>query len=240
MTERASIRYQIDLDRASRAITSFNASPCMQAAEHLIARSFCTPERALSPHSVHANVALLDSLWRTQLFREPGSDDRIAINLASRSDALLMSLAVLLPDDLLENPDRVYDIARVVLPAILNCAGESGQVYRQNYSFATKIFHWCTRHHFPIVDSRVRRSINTIQRQHLAPNHVYRDTTAMTLSYIDEYERWIIFYSDCIRSLGMMERERLVQVDCDSQLPHYRVRNSLLRVLDKVFYALDW
>ena len=32
------------------------------------------------------------------------------------------------------------------------------------------------------------------------------------------------------------DRDRLLREDHDSQMPAYRIRNSLLRILDKVFY----
>ena len=56
------------------------------------------------------------------------------------------------------------------------------------------------------------------------------------LTYLEEYERWINFYSDLIVGLRSHDRERLVQVDFDTQPPSYRIENSLLRILDKVFY----
>lgn len=57
------------------------------------------------------------------------------------------------------------------------------------------------------------------------------------LTYICEYERWVHFYSDLLVSLADEDKEVLRQTDWDSQPQDYRRKNSLLRILDKVFYG---
>lgn len=56
------------------------------------------------------------------------------------------------------------------------------------------------------------------------------------LTYVQEYERWVRFYSDLISTLSPADRGEFLRADRDSQAPAYRVSNSLLRVLDKAFY----
>lgn len=45
------------------------------------------------------------------------------------------------------------------------------------------------------------------------------------------------FYSDLLAFLGDKDKEVLRQADWDSQPSDYRRKNSLLRILDKVFYG---
>ena len=53
---------------------------------------------------------------------------------------------------------------------------------------------------------------------------------------VQNYGRWISFYSDLIGALAPAERKRLLAADQESPWPQFRRTNSLLRVLDKVFY----
>ena len=57
------------------------------------------------------------------------------------------------------------------------------------------------------------------------------------LTYEQEYHRWISFYSDLISGLDGAARDQLLKADSDSQKSPRPVTNSLLRVLDKVFYT---
>jgi len=114
----------------------------------------------------------------------------------------------------------------------LTDAGGSGGPY----SFATKFLHWTTRCHFPIMDSRARAAINRLQRSRGMEPRVPQSTG--DLPWQEEYPRWITFYSELIGSLAADERERLLHADRDSQPAPDPCENSLLRVLDKVFYTL--
>ena len=235
---RARMQYDLDVSKAIRAIRAYNASPCAQAGEHLLDVAFCDFRKVLAPDSVHKQVVLLDSLWGTRLYIERGASDRIAGNLAARSGKVIRALKSLAKEDLLKHPERVTEVAQQVLPVILDQAGNDRQKYRKNYSFASKFFHWCTRRHFPIVDGNARKTINRWQQQLRAQPRVRSSTAAMQgLTYVKEYRRWITFYSDLLWSLDADAFERLRRADHDSQLREYRVKNSLLRILDKVFYV---
>ena len=232
------VQYDLDIDKALRAIQAYNGSPCAQAGEHLLDVAFADFRRALASGGVHKQVVLLDSLWGTRLYMERGASDRIASSLAAQSENLVQALESLTGDDLIERPDHVTAVAQQVLPVILNQSGNKGEKYRENYSFASKFFHWCTRRHFPIVDGNARKTINRWQNELGVRPVVRSDTAAMGgLTYIQEYGRWITFYSDLLHGLGANTAERLQRVDHDTQLPQYRVTNSMLRILDKVFYV---
>ena len=232
------VQYDLDIEKAIRAIRAYNGSACAQAGEHLLDVAFGDLHTALAPDGVHKQVVLLDSLWGTRLYMERGASDRIASSVAAESAAIIGALESLADDDLVERPDHVTTIAQQVLPVILNQAGDNGEKYRENYSFATKFFHWCTRQHFPIVDGNARKTINAWQLQLGAKPRVRSSTAAMQgLTYIKEYGRWITFYHDLLRDLERDDTERLRRADHDSQVPEYRVGNSVLRILDKVFYV---
>lgn len=229
--------YVIDIDAAVDSIRRFNSSTTMAASEHLLDQHFATIEQSLEPTTVAERVALLDGLWATQLFRESGAADCIVTNLALHAPRLKELFHRLPPKSLDLDPDTVIEAAAKALPVILNHTPKSKERFRQNYSFATKFFHWVTRRHFPIVDNRARRRISAIQRDHNVSGRVRSATAAMNgLTYADEYPRWIYFYSDLISGLRERDRERLLREDFNSQIPAYRIKNTLLRILDKVFY----
>jgi len=237
LQSRSRNKYELDIDAATAAIANMNSSPSMVASDRLLAHHFPDIKTALHSDTIAERVILVDALWGTRLFMENGASDRIARNLGEASGRLVELLSGLSPDDLTGQPERVSALAKEVLPVILVQEPGDPDKYRENYSFATKFFHWCTRHHFPIVDRWARKRINAWQVALRVRPRVRSDTAAMQdLSYTREYERWINFYSDLIFGLGPDNRERLVKADYDSQPASYRVTNSSLRVLDKVFY----
>lgn len=187
------IDYGLNLEDAVRAIEQINSSRAMLASDALMSEHFNGIGESLDVNTIAERVVLLDGLWGTRLFIEPGASDRIIESLMANSDSIQDSLKELKEDTLEHHPEIVYSIAKKVLPFIL-IQSKEGQKYRQNYSFATKFFHWVTRSHFPIADSRARKRINQIQRFHGAKPRVRSSTAAMNgLTYIDEYERWIFF-----------------------------------------------
>lgn len=58
-------------------------------------------------------------------------------------------------------------------------------------------------------------------------------------AYLEDYERWVFFYSDLLWSLSEGEVKELMAADAVS--PHRKLirSNSLLRILDKVFFMDD-
>jgi len=236
MGRRERVHYNLDLVGAESALRPLNSGPCYLAADRLLDAHFKDFRWALAPENVAEGVVLLDSLWGTRLYAQKGVAEQIALTLAANSARAVHLLASLGPADLQERPERVYVVAEEILPFILKPGGGSGREVSQNHSFASKFLHWCTRCHFPIVDRNARKTINAWQRELGVEDRVLSDNAAVKGRYIWEYERWIRFYSDLITSLGPAERERLKRADRESQSPDHRVENSLLRILDKVFY----
>lgn len=231
------INYDLSIEDAVTAIKQINSSRTMLASDALIAEHFNGIKGSLATVTIAERVVLLDGLWGTRLFMESGASDRIVGSLMANSGLIQDELRQLKVDTLEQHPGVVYAIAEKVFPFIL-IQSEEGEKFRQNYSFATKFFHWVTRSHFPIADSRARKKINQIQRTQGVRPRVRSSTAAMNgLTYIREYERWVHFYSDLLVSLGDKGKEVLKQADWDSQPQDYRKKNSLLRILDKVFYG---
>ena len=106
---------------------------------------------------------------------------------------------------------------------------------KENYSFATKYFHWYARNQLPIVDSMARIAINKLQ----ADNGVSKDDLIVPYPDENDYSKWIRFYSSVIGNISKADREELInfdrtiQEDTDSRLC---ITNTLLRILDKYFY----
>jgi|GEM_PF-1685827 len=230
-------RYELDLDAAVRSLERMNSSPTMLASDRIVAHLF-GPVTGLNQPAVAAErVAVLDGLWGTRLFMEAGAADLIVSSIVRHAPALVDMIQDLHDHDLENRPDRVISVARKAMPVILTHS-EPSEHFRQNYSFAAKFFHWCTRVHFPIVDSRARKRVSAMQAALGVQPRVRKDTAAMGgLTYPEEYERWITFYSDLIAGLSPSDRERLCRDDYDSQPHAFRIKNSLLRILDKVFYV---
>lgn len=215
-----------------------NSSTTMLASDRVLARLFASAADLGRPGAVAERVAVLDGLWGTRLFMESGAADRIVASLERSAPVLITKFADLGADDLERKPEKVIEAARLAMPTILSHTTDGDVRFRENYSFATKFFHWCTRVHFPIVDSKARRKINEMQVAAGTRPRIRSDTAAMNgLSYLQEYERWIIFYAEVIAGLAGSDRELLCRVDYDSQPPECRVEHSLLRILDKVFYV---
>lgn len=230
-------QYTIDVDEVADAIREMNSSRVAAVADWLLHNAFPDLERALDPETIEERVLLVDGLWRTQLFREKGAVERISENLSRQNRTLCEQLNRLQANDLETVPDKVLEAAQAAMPVILHQSADPSAGHRENYSFATKFFHWCTRCHFPIMDGNARAQINALQRRHGVRHPVLKSTAEMGgLTYVGEYERWIHFYSDLIFGLSAADRERLLKVDHDSLPGRYRYSNSLLRILDKYFW----
>ena len=236
MPRSSQLTYIMDVDAAIIAIKQYNASSTLLTADSLLRQHFPTISASLDHSTMAERVVLLDALWATRLFMESGSTERIIGSLITHA-AEIERVLLALPSNALENdPHLVVAAAQRLLPVILHLTADDGSKPRQNYSFATKFFHWVTRHHFPIVDSKARKCISEIQAYHNASNRVRKYPPYTDLSYLEEYPRWILFYSDLIAGLTLDVKERLLTADGESQPTSRRAQNSLLRILDKVFY----
>ena len=103
--------YPLDLDSAKAAIRQFNSSAIMLASEKLMLCHFPNLRDALYGETVAEQVVLLDGLWGTQLFRQPGAADLIASNLSQHSQVLIELLDGLGDNDLEHAPERVFGVS---------------------------------------------------------------------------------------------------------------------------------
>src|SRR4051794_26115397 len=87
--ERLREHYGFDIDAALESVRRFNSSVTMAASEHLLDQHFRGVAASLDPTTIAERVVLLDGLWATQLFREPGASDRIVRSLELKATALL-------------------------------------------------------------------------------------------------------------------------------------------------------
>ncbi len=230
---RTPVKYVFDLKSAIASIKDMNRSATMRASDRAIGRIFSQVSDLSNLDCVAERVAVLDGLWGTRLYMESGAADQIAGCISQNAKQIVTIIENLCPDALEKSPDIVWNAAKQMLPYVLNHSANC----RENYSFATKFFHWSTRHHFPSVDSKARIAINQLQRRSNVRPLIRKFSPAMgNLSYIQEYERWIYFYSDLIAGLPRDQRNQLVCADYKSQKCLEPTENSLLRILDKYFY----
>ena len=224
-----------DIEKAVRIITDMNKSHAVAAGDWLLHKAFPNLEKALEPKTIAERVVLIDGLWRTNLTKEDGAADRVIKNIVSQRDFLKSQLAGLHTCVLKDNHECVWEVAKAVLPVVLEQPSDSPSNHRENFSFATKFFHWCTRNHFPIVDNNARRRISELQERMGARKGIKANSPGKG-KRLDEYRLWIEFYNDLIRSLGPDDHRKLERADYDSLPRQFRFKNSLLRILDKYFW----
>jgi len=229
------MEYNFPIEEAKSIIGSVNEDTAFLASDFLVYTQAKKLTNSLNEKDMTLQVLLIDGLWATQLFREKGGVQSIIGRINNDIDKIQNTISNLSENDLSKNPDKVYKAAEEIFPIIL----ESGK--RQHYSFTSKFFHWCTCNHFPIVDSRARKSINSFQRKHkLTHDLVLKDTAAMGMTYLEEYRRWVYFYSDLLNSLSEKDNILLRKIDIETQRntnPEFLCEHSILRILDKVFYG---
>lgn len=225
------MRYNLDLDDAADAVRRFNQRIDLAAAEYMVAREFPPKLAPFTRLDVATRVVLLDGLWATQSFWESGAVEYIVNNLHTHAAGIHAELSSLAADDLEANWEKVDGVARTLLAYFFGRDPDR----RQNYSLASKFYHWTTRSHLPIVDSRARRAVNEFQEAHGASRAV-RIPRNMTRPYAADYSRWVRFYHELIVGLDENARIRLIKADQETQISGFRVENSLLRMLDKVFF----
>lgn len=216
----------LDIDKAERAIREFNEDKETLAMDRLVYRHFGAASSAAE------QVILLDRLWGTQLFRRTGQVKRV-IDCLEKGEGRIAAACRSLRGDALESvPAEVAAVAQRLLPIAMGHSGpDQPERPYTPYSFATKYLHWTTRCHFPIMDSRARLAICRLTQGHGDWPCIDKESPGP-----EDYPLWIEFYSRLLRSLDPQEREDLLAIDYDTQPRGEHCENSLLRVLDKVFY----
>jgi len=229
------VRYQFDVQAAKKAICRFNRAPSFVATDCVLDKFFPIKGRPTHASEIAVYVVLIDGLWATQLYRDKGAADKIAKALVDNWPSLAREPRRLKPDDLERRPQQVYQAAKPLLDVVFNRT----RTRTKHYSFATKFLHWMTRVHFPPVDRNARIAINWFQGQQACPRALrINKCQPHADGYVAEYEKWIIFYYDLLNSIDRTDRKILLDVDRSSQPDQVRVGNSILRVLDKVFFIL--
>lgn len=227
------LRREFNVARACRELGRFNRTLRLAAADFVVARQF-PPYAPLRPGEARQALDLLDFLWNTRLAFDRGALKALSAAYERNRQAYVNRFAALRRLRPEESPPEVYAIGKEALATLLSTGGR----VKKHYSFATKVFHWHAREHLPIVDSRARRAINALQRScGLRRDIVLSSTGEMgRRTYVEEYGRWLAFYSQIMGALTRADRERLLAADRESLPPAFTLENSLLRVLDKVFW----
>jgi hypothetical protein len=226
---------KFDVNRACADVHEFNNNKklgyALAASDYLVAREF-QPYAALTPDKALCAMLLLDSLWGTQVSRYDRAGDIDTLqtlqrlyekNLGLYQECLSQLRGVKLESD----PDAVCRIASNLFRPLVN----EGETHKKHHSFVSKFLHWHAPEHLPIADSRALRSISSLQRKLGERQRVAPPTTASL------YHRWIKFYGSLIGALSRSDgASRLEQQDRESLPAEFARSNSLLRILDKVFY----
>ena len=233
--------YKLDMGGAIKDIQKFKKRKDWLASDHLVAQDFANLQESLRQGTAVERVVLLDALFGTNLSTELAAINRIADNLEENRDELEKRLGELGPNDLEEHPGLVIRAASQAIPLILE---RPEKTQKHHYSFATKFLHWSARVHFPVVDSKARTSVNRFQRSPKFASKVgNEDRVCASLPVVEkraeDYGKWARFYSNLLNNLSPDDKRRLAEEDERSQKntgSGFFVKNSLLRILDKVFY----
>ncbi len=224
----------LDIEKAVHYIRLLNSDVALMASDYVLHQCFPSGELHFDHRSVTNQVILVDRLWNAGLRFTPDAAGTITEQLVIHAENIYANLSNLQPDDLNNSPENICNVAQEIFPVILEAPG------RQNYSFTTKFFHWCTRKHFPIVDLHARKAISRLQAdEHCADDEIVENIDDANLPIIEKYSGWINFYNRLLNELTPEACDRLLNADQESQqetCPSFTIMNSLLRILDKVFY----
>jgi hypothetical protein len=225
----------IDIESFINEIQVFNNNEANLACDYLVRQNFPDNFAQINPNGLATQVILIDGLWQTRLFQDAGATESIILALRDNWPEICNCIAQLNENSITENPEVVSDVAEYVFGVILNI----GQGHVRHYSFTTKFFHWCTCTHFPIYDANALNGITRFLQDNQAGD-VYGIVQMVPNNWTQVYSAWVHFYSDLLDYLDAHDYVQiLVEADNNTQAntnPALLVDNSLLRILDKVFY----
>ena len=210
-------------------MAEWNRDPLYPATDHIVGKLFA-PYRTMDEETAATGLRLLDLLWNTQLRFDPGAEESLCRAYVLNLPLLDESFRLLRGMKLEREPEKVREIAEPLLGIFLQ-AGEKG-----HYSFATKVLHWHARGRLPIMDSQARKAVRDLMQQCELPRRLILASAVTREQCAGDYGRWIRFYANLIKSLRAEDRQALIAADRGSQPSRFRISNSLLRVLDKVFF----
>jgi len=226
---------EIDIERFINEIRRFNNSEMLLASDYVVKKHFPDNFGQLNPDNLAIQLVLLDGLWGTQLFRDAGAIEEILLALQDNWQIIHNHISQLNENSLTEDPEIMCEVAENVFTVILNIGGH----HRRHYSFTTKFFHWCTCQHFPIYDKNALSGIITFLQDNQNGN-VYGIQEMAPDTWAQTYCAWVRFYSDLLNYLAADNYDRILKKEdsCTQRNtnPALFVDNSLLRILDKVFY----
>jgi len=228
------LRDHFGVAAACEDIRRFNKSVTYPASDYLVGNAFA-PYEALPRGQSLCGMILVNSLWNTSLRWHPDDCEVLSEEYEHHREELYQqTLERIRPLRLHEEPDRVWELGAAMLRPLL----ESDRVKTRHYSFATKFLHWHAPRHLPIMDSRTRKAIHSLQEEWGETEGLIRSDLANVPaeSYVKEYRDWVRFYGRLLRCLTPDDRERLKATDADSLPKPFHRDDTLLRILDKVFY----
>jgi hypothetical protein len=230
------LRSQFSVGKACEELWEVNKILSFAAADFLTAREF-KPYEALPKGEAARGVVIIDGLWATQVFRDPGALEKIVEVCERKRQVYQESLQELGGLSIEKDPDKIkiWEIAKGMLEPLLSTEVSTK---KQFLSFASKFLHWHAPEHLPIVDSHARAAIRRLQNDsgELPDGSLSPETPASVSGKISDYAQWIRFYGKLIRELTQEDRESLKSTDREFLPPQFRREYSLLRVLDKVFW----
>jgi hypothetical protein len=214
----------IAVSEAIESIKAFNENPANPVADWIVAEHFGEGYDSASEERAAGRVHALDLMFSADLRFHPRDRLRIIDRLRQKAADIRVYLENLREGDLLKRPTHVATVADRLFEIIGNRAdGDNAE----HAVFVSKYLHWCTRVHFPIMDSKARSTLNAL------------GLTGRTLQTTRQgYPDWIATCGKLIQEWTDDEWDDLMAVDKRTLPPSYGLNNSRLRLLDKVLYQM--
>ena len=223
-----------DTEWAMEQLDCFNSNLLWTGSDHLVWQMFRNPQRRWASSLVDT----VDGLMRTRVPRNHRHNlgcfvdnawERIFGKLNQHPDL-----------DNLNNPVGIFEAVQPLLGDFLAVNDV------KHYSFATKFLHWASHGRLPIVDSLARKSLFRLQKEFRQDGDWISESRIRKNARTDlreDYKNWLFLYSNMVEGLQeykeqLLERDRTVQEDAiGGQNECFIIaHNSLVRVLDKVFW----
>lgn len=220
----------LTLQLAQKAIAYFNRETQYPAADATIATAFSIE---VNPASHLLRVALLDTLFATNLGRSRPPEGRGRKSLAEISEAIRGQLHIVEAElNKLSTRDLfALDLNRPIgasvivecLKLIIECCNNNA------ISFATKYLHFTEPRLFALWDSNVRKSVRRFVPDLVIPSNGARNNYVRLL---EAYKRIWLGFSE-------VERASLLDEDFRTQPDQWQRRNTAVRLMDKILWAME-
>ena len=211
---------ELDITTAKQLLSEYNSNYYFVFTDYAIGKAFDMP---FTLDTFKLRVNLVDKLWNAGLHRR-ANPDRVAERMFEKSQELIRGSShvrtINLPNLDLEDSTRRSRLLVALMEMMEPCPCNA-------LSFCSKYLHWAYQDLFVPYDSYVHRSARL-----LLPHRLSFDVPSSLRSYCHLLSAHQVLW----RRFSDDERQKLVQVDFETQPAALRRKLFPLRILDKVLW----